>query len=1052
MLPAAATDLRSLVEQYVYPIVVCDEDGGVRFCNVPAQTLFGGVDLVGRSLPPEWMDKEKIEIDIDEVPTTFRMLWAEIMWEGNPAWYLLTYPAEGGDSDELKSRLEQSIEMAAVEAEKRQQVESDRERLEAKLRDLHQRSVSKLEAARNALEAEKSERQSLFERLSKLKDETDDLRTQLDEKKAQLEEAGHRSSEAFESLQAELSTKQAAISNAEEKAERYRRVYEELDVEMTRSQEQSALLTARLRTAESRLDRAQRLLDGGSLEAISALGSGADEGEMQALREKVTELESELRRAKLEPPAPTVPAEDPQAQATIASLEAECETLRHEMGQLQLAFEQAQNTGGVAAPVQETGDEVELRRKLDDTLAVVAELRLHKEQELWEARSALGKLQDLYGAVSSAATANGHEPVTVAEVGSSASSQELREARHRIFELENALSAAGDQIIALTSESGDSALGEQAARLTARVEELEDLLLEARQEAAQQVETQNAGNEHEEALHEANQRVGELEGELALALAGAQSAVEGAEGGLSLDTSQWQERIAELESQLERAQSEASPEELIYARNRISELELMVSQGGGSLGARDPERQRLESELAQAQNQLNEMARELRRTMDGDRETKKLAYADQLTGLPNYNLTGQYLQVCFERSGRGEGALALILIDLDNFRRVNDALGSKSGDELLRQVGARLQRTVTEKDTAIARRGEDEFMVVAFLEGATVDGEALSARVRGIAHNLLSELIKPFEIVDQRVQITASMGVALYPGPAVDREALLEQAEHAMYRAKESGRARVSFYTQEIHQNRDRKIRVERELRQAVADNQFTLLYQPIVEIPSGKVVGLEALLRWSHPQRGLLEPAEFLAVAEEIGVILPLSDHILTEALTVAKQKFMKRRFMSLNLSHRQLVDASFPARFMKQLERAQVKPNEVMVEVSEKTTRMDPERSRNTLAALAQWGVGIALDDFGSGSSELSLFKEFPVKLVKIDGLLVHKLPGDREAAKLCFAIARMAAAMEIPVLAEGVESREQLEMVSSFGCQYAQGMFLREPMNVNQLVQIL
>lgn len=1038
MLPAAATDLRSLVEQYVYPIVVCDEDGGVRFCNVPAQNLFGGTDLVGRSLPPEWMDKDKVEIDIDDVPTTFRMLWAEIMWEGNPAWYLLTYPAEGLESEELKSRLEQSMEMAAVEAEKRQQVENERERLEAKLRDLHQRSVSKLEAARNALEAEKSERQSLFERLSKLKEETDELKTQLEDKKMQLEEATHRSAEVFESLQEEISSKQSALSQAEEKAERYRRVYEELDVEMTRSQEQSALLTAKLRTAESRLDRAQRLLDGGSLEAISALGAGTDEGEMQAMREKVAELESELRRAKLEPPAP---APDPQAQATIASLEAECQSLRGEVADLRARLEQAQSS---TEGQSEGGDGEDLHRKLQDTMAVVAELRLHKEQELLEARSALGKLQDLYSSASRTAQAQSESGAEGSETV-----EELSQARRRIAELENALSAAGDQIIALSTEagvgSGDVELRAQTYTLAARVQELESLLEEARQDTGHRSGSESPV-QNERALLEASQRVAELEAELARARVSEES------GHLTLDTSHWQERIAELETQLERAQNEASPEELVNARNRISELELLVSQGGGSLGAGDPERQRLESELAHAQSQLNEMARELRRTMDGDRETKKLAYADQLTGLPNYNLTGQYLQVCFERSGRGEGALALILIDLDNFRRVNDALGSKSGDELLRQVGARLQRTVTEKDTAIARRGEDEFMVVAFLEGATVDGEALSARVRGIAHNLLSELIKPFEIVDQRVQITASMGVALYPGPALDREALLEQAEHAMYRAKESGRARVSFYTQEIHQNRDRKIRIERELRQAVGEGQFTLLYQPIVEIPSGKVVGLEALLRWSHPQRGLLEPSEFLAVAEEIGVILPLSDQILTEALVVAKQKFMKRRFMSLNLSHRQLVDASFPTRFMKQLERHQVKPNEVMVEVSEKTTRMDPERSRNTLAALAQWGVGIALDDFGSGSSELSMFKEFPVKLVKIDGLLVSKLPGDREAAKLCFAIARLAAAMEIPVLAEGVESREQLEMVSSFGCQYAQGMFLREPMNVNQLVQIL
>lgn len=1008
MLPAAATDLRSLVEEYVYPIVVCDEDGGVRFCNVPAQTLFGGVDLVGRSLPAEWMDKEKVEIELDGEPTIFRMLWAEIMWEGNPAWYLVTYPSEGGD-DELKSRLEQSIEMAATEAERRQQVESERERLEAKLRDLHQRSVSKLEAARNALESEKSERQSLFERLSKLREETDDLKAQLEEKKLELEEVTHRSTEAFESLQAELSAKERQLSTVEEKSERYRRVYEELDVEMHRSQEQAALLTARLRTAESRLDRAQRLLDGGSLEAVAALGSGGDEQEMQALRERVLELESELRRARVE--TSESPAADPQAQATIAQLEAEGRDLRQQVEDLTARLAQADTGAGATS---EPDESVSLRRKLADALAVVAELRLHKEQELMEARSALFKLQELYRAARTQGSAVEDRPP-----GETVDPAELLKAHGRISELERALEEAGRQLADLSASAPeaatveDSGLQEQVAILSSRVRELEAELAVS----TQQVTQAPSSAELEQALQQANQR------------------------------------LAELEAQLERAQSEASPEELVFARNRISELELMVAQSGGSAGgASDPERMRLEAELAQTQAQLNEMARELRRTMDGDRETKKLAYADQLTGLPNYNLTGQYLQVCFERSGRGEGALALILIDLDNFRRVNDALGSKSGDELLRQVGARLQRTVTEKDTAIARRGEDEFMVVAFLEGATVDGEALSARVRGIAHNLLSELIKPFEILDQRVQITASLGVALYPGPAADREALLEQAEHAMYKAKESGRARVSFYTQDIHQNRDRKIRVERELRQAVTDGHFTLLYQPIVEIPSGKVVGLEALLRWSHPQRGLLEPAEFLGVAEEIGVILPLSDQILAEALVVAKQKFMKRRFMSLNLSHRQLVDASFPNRFMKALERAQVKPNEVMVEVSEKTTRMDPERSRSTLAALAKWGVGIALDDFGSGSSELSMFREFPIKLVKIDGALVGKLPSDRETAKLCFAIARLAAALEIPVLAEGVESREQLEMVSSFGCQYAQGLFLREPMNVNQLVQIL
>lgn len=934
VLPASATDLRSLVEEYIYPILVCDEDGTVRFCNGPAQAYFGEQHLHGQPLPSEWMDRDRIELDLEDSGlTTFRLLWAEILWEGNPAWYVVAYPAEGGGGpEELQTRLERSMELAATELEKRQAAEGEREKLEAKLRELHQRSVAKLEAARAALETEKSERNALLERLTRLKEETDELKAQLEEKKLQVEEATHRSSEAFgtlDTLKAELSAKEQALVVAEEKSERYRRVYEELDAEMTRSQEQSALLNAKLNTAEARLERAQRLLDGSSLETVNAIAGQSDAAELVALRERVAELQAELRDSRQE----STEVES-QSSETVAALELECVSLRE---QLEAALAQV---AGASTVLTDGGEgEAALRRRLEESSELLTELRLHKEQELAEARANLAKLQDLYRARQ--ATANGR-----------------------------------DEGVAVTVES-------------------------------------------------------ELESEF--------QAV--------------RTRVAELERELDYWRSQGSPEELNQARARIAELERQLAQQSGeSAGAVGQHQARLEAELAQAQAQLAEMGRELRRTVDADRETKKLAYADALTGLPNYNLTGQYLQVCFERSGRGEGALALILIDLDNFRRVNDALGSKAGDELLRQVGARLQRTVTEKDTAIARRGEDEFMVVAFLEGATVDGEALSARVRGIANNLLSELIKPFEIADQRVQTTASMGVALYPGPAANREALLEQAEHAMYKAKESGRARVSFYTQEIHQSRDRKIKMERELRQAVADGQFTMLYQPILEIPSGKVVGLEALLRWSHPQRGILEPVEFLALAEETGVILPLSDQVLTEAMQVMKQKFMKRRFMSFNLSHRQLVDVGFPARFMKHLERAQVRPNEVMVEVSERNIATDPERSRNTLASLAQWGVGIVLDDFGSGASELSLFRELPIRLLKIDGALISKLPSDREAAKLCYAIARMSAALEIPVLAEGVETREQLEMISSFGCQYAQGMFLREPTNVNQLIQIL
>jgi diguanylate cyclase (GGDEF)-like protein len=628
---------------------------------------------------------------------------------------------------------------------------------------------------------------------------------------------------------------------------------------------------------------------------------------------------------------------------------------------------------------------------------LIDELRFHRELEYQEAQASLRKLQERYASVQ----VNGSEAVL------EESAEEAERLEQKLSELEGELQDARLNLARVQEELEVKVeIAQSVLVLREKIQTLEENLQQARQ----------AGH------------------------------------AMSPDVTA---RVQELEAEVQRARTEASPEELQLARRRISELEAkLASQPHGVVadGELAEKNRLLEQELNKTREQLSELNQELRRTLEGDRETKKLAYADQLTGLPNLNLTGQYLQVCFERSGRGEGALALILIDLDHFRRVNDALGQKAGDALLKEVGGRLQRCVTEKDTAIARRGEDEFMVVAFMENARVDGEALQARVRGIAHNLLNELAKPFDVLDQKVQVTASLGVALYPGPAGSRVELLEQSEHAMYKAKESGRARVNFYTEEMHNHRERRRYMESELKQALAQRQFGLVYQPIYEIASSKVVGVEALLRWSHPQRGVLEPKEFLEVAEDTGIIVPIGEQIIQEALEVAKQKFMKRRFLTLNLSFRQLIDSGFSARFMKHLQMAGVPPHEVMVEISEKTAGIDPDRIKNTLAHLAHWGVGIALDDFGTGSSELTHLTEYTLRVVKIDASLIARIPDDRAATKLCQAIAQMSNALEIPVLAEGVETREQLKQIAGMGCQYAQGLILGAPMNVSQLIQVL
>ena len=741
---------------------------------------------------------------------------------------------------------------------------------------------------------------------------------------------------------------------------------------------------------ESELEQADARLERYKRLLDEGQAQEADSGgpEMEALRSRVEELEVELAATTA----------STRTEASVEGLESECESLKaslsaqeNRVGELEVALAAATSASITAAAASASSPSA------------------GTEEDSQEAPQDPELLRQL---------AQAQEVII-----------ELR--MRRDAEYQQALSALRELQAANTEaeDAQDNDADEDLKRAEARVQELESAL----------IETTNVADE----VHSLRTRNTELEASLEEMSSEQASTGEVAEHLLT---------IAALQGELEKSRSEASPEELNLARRRISELESEIAQGSSEPGDSELAQKNadLTAESARLKEQLNELNAELQKVIEGDRETKKLAYADQLTGLPNFNLTGQYLQVCFERSGRGEGALALILLDLDHFRRVNDALGQALGDQLLCEVGARLQQCVTERDTAIARRGEDEFMIVAFLEGAKVDGEALSARIRGIANKLLNELVKPFQISGQTVSVTASFGVALYPGPAMSRDELLEQAEHAMYKAKEAGRSRVSFYAEDMHRARQLRRNLELELRNALNHGQFGLMYQPIVEIPSGKILGVESLLRWSHPSRGMLEPADFLEVAEESGVILEIGDTVLAEALQVAKQKFMKRRFITINLSHRQLIDAGFPARFMKQLQVHGIPPHEVLVEVSEAVTRLDPDRVKNTLAHLAHWGVGVVLDEFGGGRSDLQYLVEFPLKFVKISESLVERIPGDLQSTKVCMALVHMAKALGIPVLAEGIETREQLEAVLEFGCTLAQGRFLKEPMGVNQLVQ--
>lgn len=524
------------------------------------------------------------------------------------------------------------------------------------------------------------------------------------------------------------------------------------------------------------------------------------------------------------------------------------------------------------------------------------------------------------------------------------------------------------------------------------------------------------------------------------------------------------EERAELRSQrleeAERALAEAR-QELDRYRRLAERLE--AAAGGSAEGFEQLEEaltlavrraQQAETRVEEARVRIVELERGLAEATasrnGSNRETERLAFEDRLTGLPNYNILRQYLDVTTEKIRRGKGSAGLLVIDVDRFRVVNDTLGQKAGDELLRMVARRLETILEGQPHVLGRRGEDEFIVVAYLESSEVDAAQINALARGLGHRILSEMGRPFELSGQTIHVGVSIGISFCPGEAETGQDLFEQAESALYRAKELGRGRIYIYSNELHQLRRRRLTLESELAQAVARGEFLLYYQPVVDLVRGRMAGVEALLRWNHPVHGLLEPAEFLDVAIDSGLIVGIGEWVVQEACGMARN--LKRKFVSVNLASRQLIGAGFAKRFMKAVERAGIRPDQMVVEVTEGTGADDPERTIATLGELARWGVGLGIDDFGTGTTSLTDLASLALRFIKIDREFVGQVPNDTQSANLCIAIARLAAGLGVPALAEGVETEEQKTFVRKIGCEMAQGYALGRPAPAGEVLPML
>ena len=427
-------------------------------------------------------------------------------------------------------------------------------------------------------------------------------------------------------------------------------------------------------------------------------------------------------------------------------------------------------------------------------------------------------------------------------------------------------------------------------------------------------------------------------------------------------------------------------------------------------------------------------------------ETRHQALHDPLTGLPNRALFRDRLQHALARARRHDGTLAVLFLDVDNFKVVNDSLGHEAGDELLTALAPRLAEAVRSGDT-VARFGGDEFVLLC--EEVADEQEAIE-----IAQRVKACFARPLQIAGGEHYVTASIGVALPSAGHDGPESLLRDADAAMYQAKERGRARYEVFDADMRASAVRRLQVEAELRRALERDEMRLVYQPVIDVDSGRIVAVEALLRWHHPERGMVPPLDFIPVAEESGLIVPLGAWVLRQAMRKAVHW---RRLcgpdeipvvVSVNLSARQVSEPDLVPTVARLLEETQVDPRQIALEITETVLVEDTTTAAKTLQELEQLGVRLVLDDFGTGYSSLGYVKRFPLAYLKIDRSFVAELGGDGRNEAIVSAISEMARALGARVVAEGVETEAQLDGIRKLGCELAQGYLFSRPVPPDEI----
>jgi diguanylate cyclase (GGDEF)-like protein len=443
------------------------------------------------------------------------------------------------------------------------------------------------------------------------------------------------------------------------------------------------------------------------------------------------------------------------------------------------------------------------------------------------------------------------------------------------------------------------------------------------------------------------------------------------------------------------------------------------------------------------ENHLEELVRQ--RTA----ELNHLAYHDALTGLPNRILFEDRLTQALILAERNRQTLGMLFLSLDRFKKVHDTLGRAIGDRLLQKVAERLIRSARQGET-IARFEGDEFAVLLTHIGGTEGENAVE-----VIFQINESLKLPFIIDDHELFITVSIGISLYPDDGADAPTLLKNADAALYRAKEQGGNNYQFYTADMNAKALKRLTLENSLRRALERDEFEVYYQPVLDINTRKIAGMEALLRWHHPELGLVQPIEFIPLAEDTGMILPIGEWVLRTACAQSKS-WQEAGFaplaLSVNLSARQFQQQNLPEVVVRILQETGLNSHDLELELTESSIMKNAESAVRALGELKAMGVKIAIDDFGTGYSSLGYLKRLPIDTLKIDRSFVNDLTTDPDDAALVMAIITLAHNLRLKVIAEGVETEEQLRFLHLLRCDEWQGYLFSRPVPVEAFEELL